>query len=77
MRTDWPRDVRSETYIQKFIRTWTRRALIALVTFVAASVAVGAASSLLSTLESPILPPLPAAPAKVLPTITLPEVPVQ
>jgi len=75
MRTDWPRDVRSETYIQKFVRIWLRRALIALVTFVIASVAVGAASSLLSTLEPPTLPPLPAAPAKVLPTITLPEVP--
>ena len=75
MRTDWPRDVRSETYIQKFVRIWMRRALIALVTFVLASVAVGAASSLLSTLEPPTLPPVPGAPAKVLPTIALPEVP--
>jgi hypothetical protein len=59
------------------MRIWMRRALIALVTFVLASVAVGAASSLLSTLEPPTLPPLPVAPAKVLPTIALPEVPVQ
>jgi type II secretory pathway predicted ATPase ExeA len=73
MRTDWPRDVRSETYIQKFMRIWMRRALIALAAFVAVNIAVAVASNALRILEPPALPAVPAAPAKVLPAIALPE----
>ena len=74
VRTDWPRHVRSETYVQKFVRIWTKRAAIAVVIFIVANIVLGVASTLLSTLEPATLPAVPAAPAKVLPGIELSEV---
>lgn len=75
VRTDWHPDVRSETYIHRFMRIWARRGLIALAAVVAANLAVTGASMLLSTLEPATVPPAPTAPAKILPAIELPEVP--
>ena len=50
--TDWPRDVRAETYMQKVRRTWARRAAIAAVAFVSVMAAL-AGASLLPVSEAP------------------------
>ena len=74
VRIDWPRDVRSETYIQKFMRTWLRRGAFALGVFIAANILFAGAVTLQRDLGRPDMPPLPASPAKLLPGVELPEV---
>jgi type II secretory pathway predicted ATPase ExeA len=67
--TDWPRHVRSETYMQKMLRMWVKRAAIAAGVLIAGNIAVAVASLLLGSLSLPILPSVPEAPPKVLPAI--------
>ena len=72
--TDWPRDLRSETYLQRLWRKWAKRVAIALAVFVALNVTMVGGSLLLDTLTTPpVLPALPAAPAHAVPGIALPE----
>jgi type II secretory pathway predicted ATPase ExeA/cell division septation protein DedD len=61
---DWPSDLRSETYMQKFWRTWTRRAAIAATVMVAAFVASMGVAFVLDTQSAAVLPAAPAAPAQ-------------
>lgn len=75
--TDWPRDLRSETYMHRLWRIWSKRAAIALAVFVAVNVTVVGASLLPGMLSSrPALPALPEAPALVVPAVALPEPPL-
>lgn len=73
VRTEWPRDVSSETYMHKFWRLWAKRAAIALAAFVAVNLGIVGASQLLST-QTPGT--LPASPATVVPGIALPDAPL-
>ena len=75
VKTDWPRDVRSETYLQRLARTWTKRAAIAAAVFAAINVGVAGASLLGDALTAPVLPQLPTPPALAAPGIALIEVP--
>ena len=77
VRTDWPRDVRSETYLQKLFRKWAKRIAIALAVFVLLNAAILGASILPDLLTPPVLPAAPSAPAPVLPGLALPEAPPQ
>ena len=76
VKTDWPRDLRSETYIQRLWRLWVRRTAIALAMFVALNVAIAGASLLLDTLTPLVLPALPKAPAPAVSVIALAEAPL-
>ena len=73
--TDWPKDVRSETYMQKLLRTWLRRTAIAVAVFVLINAGVVGASVLSATLAPPVLPALPSAPPLALSGLALPEAP--
>lgn len=72
-RIDWPRDIRSDTHTQNVTRTWARQGAIALAVFVVANIAFAGAVSLLGNWQRPVLPALPSTPAKVLPSLELPE----
>lgn len=74
--TDWPRDLRSETYVHRLWRMWVKRAAIALAVIVALGATMVGASLLSGTLTSPALPALPEAPALAVPGIALPEAPL-
>ena len=74
--TDWPRDLRSETYMHRLWRKWAKGAAIALAVFVALNVALVAASLLPVMLTPPALPALPEAPARVVPGLALSEAPL-
>jgi general secretion pathway protein A len=72
---DWPRDVRSETYISKMMRKWAKRAaiVVAVLAFVQVALAIG---TLLFAIQEPAtLPSYPETPAKSLPAMiaTAPE----
>ena len=71
--TDWPRDTRSETYLQKLLRTWMKRAAILLAVFAGANLALAGASFLAAALSSPALPAAPAAPVAASPATALPD----
>ena len=74
--TDWPRDLRSETYMQKLWRIWSRRVSIALAAFVVLNVVIAGASLALDALTPPTLPETPEAPALAVPPgIALPDAP--
>jgi type II secretory pathway predicted ATPase ExeA/cell division septation protein DedD len=73
--TDWPRDLRSETYIQKLWRLWVKRVSIALAAFVILNVVIAGASLALDASTPPILPETPEAPALAVPGIALPDAP--
>ena len=73
--TDWPKHVRSETYMQKLLRTWLKRTAIAAAVFVLVNAGVVGASVLSATLAPPVLPSLPSAPAFALAGLALPEAP--
>jgi hypothetical protein len=73
--TDWPRDLRSETYIQNLWRIWARRGAIALAAFVLLSVVIQGASLALDALTPSRLPNTPDAPALAVPGIALPDAP--
>lgn len=75
VKTDWPRDVRSETYLQRLARTWTKRAAIAAAVFAAINLGMAGASLLGDALTAPVLPSLPTPPALAMPGIALIEVP--
>ena len=70
--TNWPKDLRSETYIQRLWRIWAKRAGIALAVFVALNAVVAAALLLptqtpaeLPAIEAPKPPVTEAPPAEV------------
>ena len=67
VKTDWPHDLRSETYIQRLWRMWSKRAAIALAIFVAVNAALVGASLLRGWLIQPRLPALPETPAPAVP----------
>jgi cell division septation protein DedD len=67
--------VRSETYLQRLARTWTKRVAIAAAVFAAINVGIAGASLLGDGLTAPVLPPLPAPPALEAPGLALIEVP--
>ena len=73
--TDWPRDVRSETYLHRLARTWAKRAALAAAVFVAINAGMAGAALLGDALTPPLFPPLPKAPALAVPGIALVEVP--
>jgi hypothetical protein len=76
VRVDWPRGVRSETYVQKVSRTWAARIAIGMAAFLAVNIMMAGAFTLLGGLRPsapPALPALPAAPAKQLPSVELPD----
>ena len=73
--TDWPRDLRSETYIQKLWRMWVKRVAIAVAAFVILNVVIAGASVVLDALTPPVLPETPEAPALAVPGIAPPEAP--
>jgi type II secretory pathway predicted ATPase ExeA/cell division septation protein DedD len=72
--TDWPRDLRSETYLQRLWRKWAKRVAIGLAVFVVLNAAVVGASVLLDSLMTPpVLPALPEAPVVALPGLAPPQ----
>jgi type II secretory pathway predicted ATPase ExeA len=72
--TDWPRDLRSETYMQRLWRKWAKRVAIGLAVFVALNAAVvGGSLFLESLMTAPVLPAVPEAPVVALPGIALPQ----
>jgi hypothetical protein len=73
--TDWPRDLRSETYMHRLWRLFAKWAAIALVVFVALGAGMVGASFLAGMLTPPALPALPEAPALAVPGLALPEAP--
>ena len=75
VKTDWPRDVRSETYLQRLARTWTKRAAIAAAVFAAINLGMAGASLLGDALTAPVLPSLPTPPALAMPGIAVMEEP--
>jgi type II secretory pathway predicted ATPase ExeA len=75
--TEWPRDLRSETYIQKLIRLWAKRAAMAVGLFIAFNVAIAGVSLLVGPASAPELPGVPEAPAAAaVPAIAPLETPV-
>ena len=76
-RSDWPRDVRSETYISKLMRTWARRAAIVVAVFVVVQAAFAIGTLLLAIQEPATLPSYPGAPAKSLPAVIATVAPEQ
>ena len=73
--TDWPHDVRSETYMQKFLRMWTRRAAIAIAAFIALNLLIAGASVAMAGLSPATPPSLPQAPVKAVTPLAAPEAP--
>jgi hypothetical protein len=63
VKTDWPRDLRSETYLNRLWRMFAKRAAIALAVFVALYVVMMGASLLPGLLTPSVLPAPPKAPA--------------
>ena len=76
-RSDWPRDVRSETYISKLMRKWAKRAAIVVAVFVFVQVAFAIGTLLLAIQEPATLPAYPDAPAKSLPAVVATVTPEQ
>lgn len=74
-KTDWPRDMRSETYMHRLWRIWSKRAAIAGAILLTLNVALLGASFLTGALSAPDLPALPETPARGVPGLVLPEVP--
>ena len=73
--TDRRGPLRSETYLERLRRVWTRRLAWAAVCIVAVFGAALIANALASVLASPELPALPAAPAAVVRNLTPPAPP--
>jgi type II secretory pathway predicted ATPase ExeA/cell division septation protein DedD len=74
--TDWPPDVRSETYMHRLVRMWAKRAAIALAALVALSLIAGGGGALLSDGLTPsALPTPPQAPVVAVPGIAPPQTP--
>jgi cell division septation protein DedD len=76
VRTDWPKDLRSETYTHRLWRKWVKGAAIAVAALVTLNVVIVGASVLVETLTPLVLPPLPKAPAQALPGIVPPAAPL-
>jgi type II secretory pathway predicted ATPase ExeA/cell division septation protein DedD len=69
VNTDWPRDLRSETYMHRLLRKWAKGAAIAAAVVAALNLIMVAASLVPSLLSSAELPALPAAPARTVPAL--------
>ncbi len=70
--TDWPPDVRPETYLQRLWRKWVKIAAIAIAVMLALNLAMASAALLVELMKPPVLPAFPAAPAPALPDAALP-----
>ncbi len=73
--TDWPADLRSETYMQRLMRMWMKRAALAFGVLALLNVGLAGASILSNRLTAPALPALPEAPAPALPGIARTDAP--
>jgi general secretion pathway protein A len=73
--TDWPPDVRPETYLQRLWRKWVKIAAIAIAVMLALNLAMASAALLVELMKPPVLPAFPAAPAPALPDVALPMAP--
>ena len=73
VKTDWPRDLRSETYIQRLRRVWGKRAAIAVGVLVGFYVVMIGGSVLVGWVTAPALPALPAVSAPAEPGVAPPE----
>ncbi len=69
VETDWPRHVTPETYMQKLIRTWMKRAAIAFAAFVSVNIALAAGSYLLNAQTEEAALPARAAAVDVAPAV--------
>jgi general secretion pathway protein A len=67
VRTNWPRDVRSEPYINRLLRRWAKRAAIGLAAIVVFNVAMESTAVVNAMLAGSPLPTPPAAPVVALP----------
>jgi type II secretory pathway predicted ATPase ExeA/cell division septation protein DedD len=76
VKTDWPRDLRSETYIQRLRRVWGKRVATAVAIVAGLNVAMVGGSLLLGSVTAPAPPAPPEAPARAVPGIALPEMPL-
>ncbi len=65
--SDWPSDLRSETYIERLMRVWGRRAAMVVAAFVVVNVVVVAGTLVIDTADAPALPSPPVAPAVTVP----------
>ena len=75
IKTDWPKDVRSEVYVHKLFRVWAKRAAIAMAAFMIFT-AILAGNSLLSSAMNPgELPATPDRPVPATRGLALPEAP--
>jgi hypothetical protein len=66
---DWPRDVRSETYLRRLSRKWMKWIAIVAIVVAAGNVAVMGISLVGESMTPPLLPSPPKAPAPVLPAV--------
>jgi type II secretory pathway predicted ATPase ExeA len=58
VKTDWPRDLRSETYMQRLWRVWSKRAAVAIAAFAAVNLALVGVSMLPGFKDATVVPPL-------------------
>ena len=63
VKTDWPRDLRSETYMQRLWRVWSRRAAIAIAVVIAVNLALVGISFFPGFRDTTVAPPLTDLPA--------------
>ena len=64
IKTDWPRDVRSETYLHRLLRKWAKRAALAVAAVIAVNLGIAGVSLVGETmLTPPTFPATPQAPA--------------
>ena len=72
IKREWPRDVRSETYLRRLSRKVVKGIAIAVVAAVTLNVAVMGISVVGESLTPAVLPALPDAPARALPAVAAP-----
>ena len=73
--TEWPRDVRSEPYINRLLRRWAKRAMIAVAAVIVFNASMAGVSVLTDMLTVAALPAPPEAPAIQLPGLAPLDVP--
>ena len=76
-QSDWPSDLRSETYIQRLVRVWGKRAAMAVAALVVVNVTAVAGTLLIDSADAPVLPTPPTAPAAAVPAIELKGTPAE
>ena len=77
VRTEWPRDVRPEPYINRLLRRWAKRAAMVLAAFLLVNAGIEGASlagDLLAPTPPPVVPPAPAVMVSAIAPVDLPSV---